>query len=75
MEKMFAPQVLNPPWARNRAWRSRAPEARTVLARGPRRIAARGVPQGWEQVPAMGMGMGSMEITKTAAPINPTIGL
>jgi hypothetical protein len=38
-------------------------------------MAANPVPQGCEQLPAVGTGIGMHEMTKTAAPINATIGL
>ncbi len=40
----------------------------------PTKMAANGVPQGWEQVPAIGTGIGKTEIRKMAAPVRPSRG-
>ena len=48
----------------------------TKAVKGPPiKMADKPVPQGCEQVPAVGTGIGMHEMTKTAEPINPTIGL
>lgn len=47
----------------------------TTLTSGPTRIAAIPVPQGWEQVPAVGTGIGMQEMMKTTAAMSPTRGL
>src|SRR5574337_764488 len=75
MDTMSAPQVLNPPCARNSACiRRAAAEIRTLIA-GPSNIPDMPVPQGWEQVPAVGTGIGMQEIMNTTAAISPTSGL
>jgi len=48
----------------------------TKAVKGPPiKMADNPVPQGCEQVPAVGTGIGMHEMTNTAEPINPTIGL
>src|SRR5208337_399183 len=46
-----------------------------MLMGGPISMADIPVPQGWEQVPAVGTGIGMQEIIKTIAAISPTKGL
>src|SRR5512137_2427764 len=75
MDTISAPRVLNPPWASKIAWMRRATAVITTLIAGPTRIPEMPVPQGWEQVPAKGTGMGMQEIMKTTAAISPTRGL
>src|SRR5512136_3168599 len=75
MEMMFAPRVERPPWARKRAWTRSAAALITTLTSGPTRIAAIAVPQGWEQVPAVGTGTGMQEMTNTTAARSPARGL
>jgi len=75
METMFAPSVVRPPCARNRACRTRLTLAITTVIVGPIRIEASPVPDMWEQVPVRGTGIGKQEITKTAAPTSATIDL
>jgi len=72
---MLAPRVVSPPCDRNSACNSSATLVTRTVSWGPIRIAARPVPQGCEQLPAVGTGIGMQEITKTAAPIKATMGL
>ncbi len=46
-----------------------------MLSDGPTRIPEMAVPQGWEQVPAVGTGMGIQEMIKTTAARSPIKGL
>src|SRR5271169_3005507 len=71
MDTILAPQVLKPPWAKKSACISSATAATSTLMEGPRSIADMPVPQGCEQVPAVGTGMGIQEIIKIAAAISP----
>jgi hypothetical protein len=75
MEKVFAPRVVRPPWARKSACKSSEMNASTTLAAGPRKIALMPVPAGWEVDPATGTGMGKQLNTKTAAPNIPRRGM
>src|SRR5512135_2820680 len=75
MDNLFAPRVLSPPCARNRAWMRSATDATTTLIAGPSSIADSPVPHGCEQVPTVGIGTGMQDMMKTAAAINPTRGL
>ena len=74
METMSAPQVESPPWARKSAWIRSATAVMRTEMNGPTRIAAIPVPHGWEQVPAVGTGIGMQEMTNTTAAISPTSG-
>lgn len=49
-------------------------ELTTAVAKGPMRIAARGVPTGCEEEPVTGTGMCHTEITKTTAPMSEILG-
>jgi len=46
-----------------------------VLINGPTKIAPKGVPHGWEQLPVTGTGTGRTEIRKIAAPAIPRRGI
>ena len=52
-----------------------APVVIRTLMTGPSKIPDMPVPQGWEQVPALGTGTGMQEMIKTTAVISPTSGL
>src|SRR5271157_4239648 len=73
IEKSFAPIVVNPPCPTN-VWKKRDTAEITATGNGPTRMAAIGVPQGWELDPVTGTGMCHIEITSTAAPISANIG-
>ncbi|GLI38509.1 hypothetical protein GHYDROH2_20100 [Geobacter hydrogenophilus] len=51
-----------------------ATAAMTTETHGPTRMAEMPVPQGWEQVPALGTGIGMQEMMKTTAAMSPTSG-
>jgi hypothetical protein len=71
IENVFAPIVVIPPCPMN-VWKNRAIADMTTVEKGPIIIAAKGVPTGCEHEPVTGTGMCQTDITKTAAPINPT---
>src|SRR5450631_3601160 len=75
MLNRLAPQVVSPPWDRNSAWIRSATAATTTLNAGPSSTAARPVPQGCEQVPAVGIGIGMQEMTNTTAATMPVNGV
>ena len=56
-----------PPWARSRAWNTSTMRPRTVVAVGPKRMAPRPTPVGWEQLP-LKEGSFSALSTKAKAP-------
>ncbi len=70
----MAPQVVMPPWAKKRAWKRRAMPPMRAETAGPMITDAMGVPQGWEQVPLMGTGMGNREKMKMRAPMRAICG-
>ncbi len=51
IENTFAPNVVKPPWANNRAWNNSTRDAITVIAKGPNKIAPRAVPVACELLP------------------------
>ena len=67
MEKVLAPRVVRPPWARRIAWNKRTmiPSILTVL--GPNKMAPSPVPVIWEQLPVTD-GIFSADSTNMYAP-------
>src|SRR5687768_17797504 len=74
MEKILAPRVVRPPWARMMAWKRRTIVPRMVMAVGPKRMAPRATPVGWEQEPVT-EGILRAERTKEKAPDMPRVSL
>ena len=71
IEKMLAPSVVNPPWASNRAWKSRTTAPIGAIAVGPNSRAPRPVPVGCEQLPVTD-GSFKAERTKENAAATPS---
>ena len=67
IEKVLAPRVVNPPWAKRTAWKIRTMMPSMLTARGPNRMAPSPVPVMWEQLPVT-EGIFKEEITKMNAP-------
>ena len=67
MEKAFAPKVVIPPCANNKAWNNNTIVPKTTVALGPNNIAARPTPVGCEQLPVTD-GIFNADNTKTKAP-------
>ena len=67
IEKAFAPRVVIPPWANNKAWNNNTIVPSTTVALGPNKIAARPTPVGCEQLPVT-EGILRADNTNTKAP-------
>ena len=51
IENTLAPKVVKPPWASNKAWKSKTIVANTAAAAGPKIAALNPLPVGCEQLP------------------------
>src|SRR5512136_2028522 len=73
IETMFAPSTERPPWARKRLWKRRTIAQMIDVIHGPKQMAERPVPVGWEQLPVT-EGSFRDERMKMKPPVTPSRG-